>query len=83
MSGFDHILGNTLLVDIAGGQGHYLGAFRGKFPDVGDRLVVEDLPHVIEDIRDLDGSIERIGLDILRNGPSKVLYLPHAKQEIL
>lgn len=74
MSGFDHILGNTLLV---------LEPYGGNFLTLGDRLVVEDLPHVIEDIRDLDGSIERIGFDILRNGPSKVLYLPHAKQEIL
>ena len=79
VDGFDASSGGKLLVDVAGGRGHDLDAFRRKFPDASasGRLVVEDLPQVIGDIRDLDTSIERVGFDLFGDQPVKgALFLP-------
>lgn len=64
-------ISDTLLVDAAGGRGHDIQAFLKKFPEASGRLIVEDQPHVIEDIRDLDQSIERIGFDLFDKQPIK------------
>jgi hypothetical protein len=48
----------ALIVDVGGGKGHDVDAFRVKFPGSG-RLVVQDLGPVIEGIESLDGAIER------------------------
>lgn len=69
INGFDATHGDKLLVDVAGGRGHDTEAFHQKFPDKPGRLVVEDLPHVIEDIRDLDSSIERVGFNLFEKQP--------------
>jgi hypothetical protein len=36
------------MVDVAGGRGHDLKKFRAKFPHAPGRLIVEDLPQVLE-----------------------------------
>lgn len=64
IDGFNPTVGDTLLADAAGGRGHDIQAFHKKFPDAPGHLFVEDQPHVIEDMRDLDQSIERIGFDL-------------------
>lgn len=69
IDGYSATYGDTLLVDVAGGRGHDTAAFLKKFPDKPGRLVVEDLPHVIEDIRNLDSSIERIGFNLFEKQP--------------
>ncbi|KAE8166769.1 S-adenosyl-L-methionine-dependent methyltransferase [Aspergillus tamarii] len=68
----DQILANAhkgsngpLLVDIGGGRGHDLLGFKQRFPDAPGRLVLEDLPAVIEDAQsalDLEGN----GIDAVR-----------------
>lgn len=70
VDGFDPSLNAPLLVDVAGGRGHDLDAFRRRFPDVG-RLVLEDQPHVLGDVGDLDQSIERVGMDLFAEQPVK------------
>ena len=40
-----------LLVDIGGGRGHDLLAFKDRFPDAPGKLVLEDLPGVIDEVR--------------------------------
>ncbi|KJK61904.1 O-methyltransferase [Aspergillus parasiticus SU-1] len=56
-----------LLVDIGGGRGHDLLGFKQRFPDAPGKLVLEDLPAVIEDARsalDLEGNgIDAVGYD--------------------
>lgn len=60
---------STLLVDIGGGRGHDLEAFRNRFPDARGKLVVQDLPPVIDDIKDLRVNIERQKYDFFTEQP--------------
>lgn len=56
-----------LLVDIGGGRGHDLLGFKQRFPEAPGKLVLEDLPTVIEEARsalDLeDNGIDAVGYD--------------------
>lgn len=60
----------VLLVDVGGGRGHDVQCFMNNFPGEG-RLAVEDLPSVIEDIKDLDEGIERVKYDFFTPQPIK------------
>lgn len=40
---------DILYVDVAGGRGHDLVAFKKKFPDYPGRYVLLDLPYIVED----------------------------------
>ncbi|KAL9092176.1 MAG: hypothetical protein Q9165_004609 [Trypethelium subeluteriae] len=57
-------------VDIAGGRGHEGQAVLQK-TDCKGRFVLQDLPEVINSIRDLDLRIETMGHDFLRTQPVK------------
>ncbi|KAJ5729287.1 uncharacterized protein N7483_003795 [Penicillium malachiteum] len=50
------------LVDIGAGRGHDLVAFRKKFPDIPGRFILEDLPHVLEEIRGVQ-DLEKAGIE--------------------
>ena len=50
--------GAVLIVDVAGGRGHYLETFRQRFHNAKGRMILQDLPHVISDVQDLDPRIE-------------------------
>ncbi|RYP35043.1 hypothetical protein DL768_011019 [Monosporascus sp. mg162] len=67
--GFVEADGNVLLVDIAGGRGHDVQAFKNKFPNQKGRLVLEDLPAVIDDVKQLDEDIERVKYDFFTPQP--------------
>ena len=41
----------VLPVDVGGGRGHDLEAFKEAFPHQEGRLIVQDLPDVVDDIR--------------------------------
>ena len=69
VDGFDASHGDKLLVDVAGGRGHDTEAFHKAFPERPGGLVVEDQPHVVEDIRNLDQSIERLSFDLFEKQP--------------
>lgn len=64
----------TLLIDIGGGRGHDLEAFRKKFPDAKGKLVLQDLPPVIDDITELDPSIVCMKHDFFTEQPIKGMY---------
>ncbi|KAL1603442.1 hypothetical protein SLS60_005029 [Paraconiothyrium brasiliense] len=53
----------VLLVDVAGGRGHDVQAFGRKFEACKGRLVLEDLPAIIGDIKQLDERVERVEYD--------------------
>ena len=60
-----------LMIDIAGGRGHYLTAFKERFPYIKGRLILQEVPNVIEDIESLDSSIERMKHDMFEPQPVK------------
>ncbi|KAL8829948.1 MAG: hypothetical protein Q9191_001720 [Dirinaria sp. TL-2023a] len=67
--GFQRINDEVLLVDIAGGRGHDLEAFRKRFPDAFGKLILEDLPAAIDEIEHLDESILRMKYDFFTPQP--------------
>jgi len=67
-----------LIVDVGGGEGQDLEALHKKYPKLQGRLVVEDLPWVIDGIQKLDSNIERVKHDFFQPQPvtgAKAYYL--------
>jgi hypothetical protein len=69
----ENLLQNTsestaLIVDVGGGKGHDLQAFHQKHPKTG-RLVLQDLPQAIDNVEDLDSTIEREIYDFFTDQP--------------
>lgn len=62
---------SMLLVDIASGFGHYTEQFRAMFPDTPGRLILQDLPRVIEQIQDIHPHIEKMSHDMFTKQPIK------------
>ncbi|KAJ5633627.1 hypothetical protein N7528_001469 [Penicillium herquei] len=60
----------VLLVDVGGGQGKDLQAFRERFPALPGRLILQDLPHVIE-AGDIPAGIESKGHSFFDEQPIK------------
>ena len=60
-----------LLVDIGGGLGHDLIALKAKFPNIPGKLVVQDLPVVIDHVKDLPPGIEAMKHDFFSPQPVK------------
>ncbi|KAJ5939000.1 hypothetical protein N7466_002134 [Penicillium verhagenii] len=74
------VAGRPLLVDVGGGRGHELAGFKERFPSAMGGLVLEDLPSIIDDIEQLDDSIQRVKHDFFTPQPVKyarVYYLKH------
>ncbi|KAL4798809.1 S-adenosyl-L-methionine-dependent methyltransferase [Aspergillus venezuelensis] len=72
--------GGVLLVDVGGGEGHYIHAFNRKFPpaDVRGCRVLQDLPHVVSNITNPPESTELMAQDLFQPQPVKgarVYYL--------
>ena len=53
----------VLLVDIGGGIGHDLRAFKARFPTLPGRLVLQDLPRVVDSITNRPDGIELLKYD--------------------
>lgn len=61
---------DVLLVDIGGCHGVELSAFQKRFPNIPGRLVLQDLPHVI-DTGDIPAGIEGQGYSFFDEQPVK------------
>ena len=61
--------GSVFIIGIAGGRGHHLDELSKAFPDVPGRLILQNLPRVIDDITDLNPRIERKGLYMFEAQP--------------
>ncbi|KAH8594262.1 putative O-methyltransferase [Bisporella sp. PMI_857] len=60
-----------LLVDVGGNRGEDLEAIKRAFPDAQGKLVVQDLPPVIDDIKELSEDIVRMKHDFFTPQPIK------------
>ena len=67
-----------LIVDIAGGRGHDLVGFTERFPGVKRRLILQDLPRVIESNSRLKG-IEQMEYDFFTPQPVHGKYILYPK----
>jgi hypothetical protein len=61
----------AMIVDIGGNMGHDLAEFHRKHPDVPGRLVLQDLPVIIGQIKSLDEKVERMEYDFYTEQPVK------------
>lgn len=59
----------VILVDIGGSYGHDLEEFRRKHPGAPGRLILQDLPRVLEKVTDLQEDIEMLPYDFLTPQP--------------
>jgi hypothetical protein len=64
LNGFDANQSDVLFVDMAGGRGHDIQSLRRRFPETPGRFILEDQPHVIDDVLDLDPSIEKMKFNL-------------------
>lgn len=62
---------DPLLVDIGGGIGHDITAFQAKFPNLPGRLILEDLPVVIDDVKEINPGIEMLKYNFFEPRPVK------------
>lgn len=69
-----------LIVDVGAGKGHDLLAFHTKFPDSTGKLVLQDLPPVVEVLDSLDPVIEKVVYDFFTEQPVKGTFT-QLKQE--
>lgn len=62
---------DVFLVDVGGNKGHDLDEFRSKWPDFPGRLIVQDQPHVLNEIETLHPAIEPMAHDFFTEQPIK------------
>jgi hypothetical protein len=66
--------GEVLVVDIGGGAGHDLLGFRARYPDLKGRLVLQEMPYMVEKVKGegaCEGVVEIMGHDFYGEQPIK------------
>ncbi|BAE55269.1 unnamed protein product [Aspergillus oryzae RIB40] len=71
LHGFRNRPDDVLLVDVGGGEGHYLHAFNDKYPDAPGRRILQDLPQVISTINKTPKDTELMAHDFFTVQPVK------------
>ncbi|KAE8312014.1 O-methyltransferase-domain-containing protein [Aspergillus transmontanensis] len=71
LHGFRNQSDDVLLVDVGGGEGHYLHAFNDKYPDAPGRRILQDLPQVISTINKTPKDTELMVHDFFTVQPVK------------
>jgi hypothetical protein len=70
----------TLLIDVGGGTGHDLIEFKKRFPNLPGKLITQDLPAALDDIKELPAGIEGMKHDFFSPQPikgAKAYFLRH------
>ena len=62
---------SVLLVDIGGGEGHDIEAFHKSFASVHGKLILQDLPPVVDNIKSLDAAVVRQKYNFFTEQPVK------------
>lgn len=61
----------VLLVDVGGGMGRDILGFHQQFPGIPGRLVLQDLPAVVADAKNLPRAVEPTAPDFFKQQPIK------------
>ncbi|KAJ5722500.1 S-adenosyl-L-methionine-dependent methyltransferase [Penicillium malachiteum] len=69
LDGYSGAPTDPLIVDVAGGSGRDMLVLKRKFPDLTGRVILEDLPAVINDIHFHDMGLEKIEHDVFNPQP--------------
>ena len=64
----------VFLVDVGGNNGHDLQQLKEKFPDIPGKLVLQDLPGVIDGVKGVEGVFEPTVHDFFTSQPVKGEY---------
>jgi hypothetical protein len=69
--------GDVAFVDLGGGVGHQTARLKATCPDISGRIILQDLPHVLEHALSTPG-VEKIPCDLLNLPPvkGKMIQLP-------
>lgn len=65
----------VLLVDVGGGKGHDLILFQKRYGDLPGRMVLQDLPSVVEQAGQLPEGLEATGHDFFKENPIKGMII--------
>jgi hypothetical protein len=60
---------DVFIVDVGGNKGHDLEEFVSKWPNTPGRLILQDQPHVLRDIKSLNLAIEPMDHDFFQEQP--------------
>ena len=71
LSGSQNTTDSTLLVDVGGSKGHDLERFLDRYPESRGRLVLQDLPGVVEKVEGLSEGIQVMAHDFFTPQPIK------------
>ncbi|KAJ5709411.1 hypothetical protein N7493_010745 [Penicillium malachiteum] len=69
LDGYSGAPTDSFIVDVAGGSGRDMLALKRKFPNLSGRVILEDLPAVINDIHFHDMGLEKIAHDVFHPQP--------------
>ncbi|KAE8375431.1 S-adenosyl-L-methionine-dependent methyltransferase [Aspergillus bertholletiae] len=75
---------DPLIVDVAGGSGRDILAFQRRFPHAEGRLILEDLPAVVNDDHFRGQALEKVAYDVFTPQPiqgARVYYLKFTLHE--
>jgi hypothetical protein len=62
----------VLFVDVGGNMGHQVRRFAETYPELKGKLILEDLPQVVEAAKDVPDSIAKVGHDFFTPQPESV-----------
>ncbi|KAJ6186227.1 hypothetical protein N7519_007528 [Penicillium mononematosum] len=62
---------DVFIVDVGGNKGHDLEEFISKWPNTPGRLILQDQPHVLKDIKSLNPAIKSMVHDFYQEQPIK------------
>ena len=75
IDGFNESEGDTLLVDVGGSYGQDMKRFVASYPDAPGRIILQDLPPVIEKAEKIK-NVEPMAYDFFTPQPIKGEMLP-------
>ena len=71
VQGFKYLNEGVMIVDLGGSAGHDLQKLLAAYPDIPGRIVLQDLPHVLQDSLEGHGRVEKVSYNFFDKQPLK------------